>query len=128
MFVVSLMLVASASAQASFARLPIPDDAKSVIHAVHVAAKARDYRALKALMVSEFTWSFGGDGDANQAIEAWKHDQQALYELSRVTRLRCSFITDVSTIQCPANAGIYYRAGFTKTADGWRMFYFVAGD
>lgn len=128
MLAVFLMLVASTNTQASVAKRPIPQDAKAIIRSVHVAANAKDYRALKALMVPEFKWSFGGDSDADQAIEAWKHDQEALRELSRVTRLRCSFIAEANTIQCPANAGIYYRAGFTKTAEGWRMLYFVAGD
>ncbi|MYN47140.1 hypothetical protein GTP23_19030 [Pseudoduganella sp. FT93W] len=128
MLAVFLMLVASASPQARVVKRPIPQDAKSVIRSVHVAAQAKDYRALKALMVPEFKWSFGGDSDADQAIEAWKHDQEALRELSRVTRLRCLFKADTKTIQCPANSGIYYRAGFTKTAEGWRMSYFVAGD
>lgn len=128
MLAVFLMLVASTDTQASVVKRPIPLDAKSVIGSVQVAAKAKDYRALKALMVPKFKWSFGGDSDADQAIKAWKHDQEALRELSRVTWLRCSFITGANTIQCPANAGIYYRAGFTKTAEGWRMSYFVAGD
>ncbi|MFC0169356.1 hypothetical protein ACFFKC_14830 [Pseudoduganella danionis] len=128
MLAVFLVLGASASAQASVARRPIPHDAKSVIRSVHVAAKTKNYRALKALMVPEFKWSFGGDSDADQAIEAWKRDQETLHELSRVTRLRCSFIIDANTIQCPTHAGLYYRAGFTKTAEGWRMSYFVAGD
>ncbi len=128
MLAVFLMLVASADTQTSVVKRPIPLDAKSVIRSVQVAAKAKDYRALKALMVPEFKWSFGGDGDADQAIEAWKHDQEALRELSRVTRLRCSFIADTNAIQCPANEEIYYRAGFTKTSEGWRMSYFVAGD
>lgn len=128
MLAISLMLVASASAQKSLENYPIPEQAKSVIRSVHVAAKTKDYRTLKGLMVPAFKWSFGGDSDADQAIEAWKSDPGALHELSRVTRLRCSFIIDANTIQCPANAGIYYRAGFIKTAEGWRMLYFVAGD
>jgi hypothetical protein len=106
----------------------IPTDARSVVGAVRAAAKAKDYVALRRLMVSDFTWSFGGDGDAKQAIEAWRRDPGALKELYRVTGLQCSFRSSVNDIQCPPNAGFHYRAGFTKTDSGWRMSYFVAGD
>ena len=43
---------------------PIPQDARKIIYQVHVAAKNRNVAALEKLMVSEFVWSFGGDGDA----------------------------------------------------------------
>jgi hypothetical protein len=107
---------------------PIPADARIVIHEVRAAAKVRNFPALRRLMVSEFTWSFGGDGDADQAIDAWKRDAAAIRELYRITGRRCTFSTDEKNIQCPPNAGYRYRAGFTKTEQGWRMSYFVAGD
>jgi hypothetical protein len=78
-------------------------------------------------MVSEFVWSFGGDANAEQAIQAWKADRSILKELYRVTGQDCIAKPD-NTIECPKNAGTGYRAGFKKTHDGWRMFYFVAGD
>lgn len=120
-----ILCTANASAPAGST---IPTGAQSVIREVHLAAKTRDFPMLRKLMMPEFTWSFGGDGDADQAIEAWKHDPKAISELSRVTGRRCGFRTDKNNIQCPENAGINYRAGFTKTELGWRMSYFVAGD
>jgi len=32
------------------------------------------------------------------------------------------------TLECPANAGIGWRAGFQTSPSGWRFAYFVAGD
>jgi hypothetical protein len=106
----------------------MPVAARAVIREVHAAARAKNFAALRRLMVSEFTWSFGGDGDAEQALEAWKRDPAAIRELYRITGGRCAFRGDEENIQCPPNAGYQYRAGFTKTEQGWRMSYFVAGD
>jgi hypothetical protein len=107
---------------------PIPIEASSIIRKVHNSAQKRDFSTLRALMVSEFTWSFGGDGDADQAINAWRRDPAAMRELVRITGQRCAFDSDQEKIQCPPNAGFHYRAGFEKTEQGWRMSYFVAGD
>ncbi|WP_154668133.1 hypothetical protein [Pseudoduganella violaceinigra] len=93
-----------------------------------MAAKDRKFKALRGLMVPEFVWSFGGDGNADQAIEAWKRDPILAAKLFQITGRRCGFRNDENNIQCPPNAGLDYRAGFTKTAQGWRMSYFVAGD
>lgn len=123
--VVLLQGVANTSA---LDKRPIPTEAQTVIHQVRDAAKARDFQALRRLMVSEFTWSFGGDGDADQAIQAWKQDLAALGELYRIASHQCAFSADERHIQCPPKAGYNYRAGFTKTEQGWRMVYFVAGD
>ncbi len=123
----AILLAAFASNALFFEKTTIPAEAKTVIQHVHKAAMMKDFASLRKLMVSEFTWSFGGDGDANQALDAWKHDSRSLRELARVTGLRCSFRA-VDTIQCPPNAGYHYRAGFKKTEEGWRMEYFVAGD
>lgn len=106
---------------------PIPIEAQALISKVHAAASKKDTVALKKLMVAEFVWSFGGDGDAEQAIQAWKADKSILKNLYRVTGRDCVRKTDQS-IECPKNAGTSYRAGFKQTSDGWRMIYFVAGD
>lgn len=124
----SMLVLLGISGAVGLESRPIPDDARSIIREVRAAAKTKDFRTLRRLMVSEFTWSFGGDGDADQAIDAWRRDPTALPELYRVTGHRCVFRTDEMNIQCPPNAGYKYRAGFTKTGQGWRMSYFVAGD
>lgn len=106
---------------------PISIGAQSVISKVHSAAKEKDTVALKKLMVTEFVWSFGGDSSAEQAIQAWKTDKSYFKKLYLATGQNCLAKPDHS-IECPKNAGTGYRAGFKQTTEGWRMFYFVAGD
>ena len=106
---------------------PIPKGAKQVISSVHSAAAKRDLPALRALMTDEFTWSFGGDSNPDQAIATWRSDPSAIAALRRITSKSCGRISE-QFIQCPQNAGVSYRAGFTETPFGWRMAYFVAGD
>lgn len=105
----------------------VPSQAQAVIQQVHRAAKAKDFSALEKLMIQEFLWSFGGDGDAKQAIEAWKANPRALRELHRITGARCAVRRDKS-VECPPNAGVSYRARFIETANGWLMVSFVEGD
>lgn len=105
----------------------IPLEAQSVVLKVNRAAKANDLAALQKLMVKEFTWSFGGDLDAEQALAAWKENPEAIKELYRVTSKQCT-MREERIVECPTNAGINYRAGFQNTESGWRMIYFVAGD
>jgi hypothetical protein len=124
----SILFLVSTAAGVSLDNKPIPTEARAIILEVHRAANKKDFTALRRLMVSQFTWSYGGDGDADQAIDAWKHDRAAMRELYRITAQRCSFSSDEQNIQCPPNAGYRYRDGFTKTEQGWRMSYFVAGD
>ena len=119
---VAMLVVVSAVAAPA-----IPPEAKALIRQVHSSASAKDFAALKPLMAKEFTWSFGGDSDSSQAIAAWRKDPQYLKDLSRVTGLRCAY-TDEEYIECPANAGTAFRAGFKRLPEGWRMVYFVAGD
>ncbi len=78
-------------------------------------------------MAKDFLWSFGGDGSASQAIEAWRNDPEYLKNLSRITIMKCSY-TKAKCVTCPANAGTGYRAAFKKLPEGWRMISFVAGD
>jgi ketosteroid isomerase-like protein len=112
---------------ASVAAPAIPPEAKALIRHVHSAASSKDFAALKSLMAKEFTWSFGGDSDASQAIAEWRKDTKYLRTLSHVTSLRCAYISE-EYIECPANASTEFRAGFKRMPEGWRMAYFVAGD
>jgi hypothetical protein len=120
-------MLAMLIAASAIAKPVIPVKAKALISKVHVSASRKDFTALEQLMAKEFTWSFGGDGDSSQAIAAWREDPQYLKNLTRVTSLRCAYI-DKEYIQCPANAGMAFRAGFKRLPEGWRMVYFVAGD
>jgi hypothetical protein len=84
-------------------------------------------------MADDFTWSFGGDGDADQAIAAWKEDPaHYLPELQRVLTKACHhqgrYWDGQEHIFCPGKTDTDFRAGFTLGQDGWKMRYFVAGD
>ena len=107
----------------------VPEAASSLIAEVHDTAVRKDFDELRTRMVDEFVWSFGGDGDADQAISNWRDEPDALKALARVTSGPCGPLEGVTEIiQCPANAGIDYRAGFKQTQDGWKLVWFVAGD
>jgi hypothetical protein len=105
----------------------IPREASARIAQVQEAAKRKDYSALQNLMVQDFTWSFGGDGNAQEAIEAWKEAPASLARLAKVTRSKCGFVSK-EVIQCPVSAGTSHRAGFKNLGGTWKMVYFVAGD
>jgi hypothetical protein len=120
---------AAALSQASFsapASRTVPPGALALIRQVHAAAVAHDYAALEKVMIKDFIWSFGGDNDAAQALAAWRENSKYLQQLGRVTGQKCAY--EAEYVECPANAGTDYRAGFKASPDGWRMEYFVAGD
>ena len=109
------------------ARAAIPEDARNTIRQVHAAAANEDFAALRLLMVGDFQWSFGGDTDVQQALDAWKADPKYLRNLRHITSQACGFITR-QIVQCPTKAGAGFRAGFERTPAGWRMRYFVEGE
>lgn len=104
-----------------------PKEALIVIKQVHKASAQQQFQSLTTLMSPEFTWSFGGDASADQAIQEWKARPKLLQQLSRVTAGRCEVVSG-GIVQCPAGARIGYRAGFKQFPQGWLMVYFVAGD
>ena len=104
----------------------IPPAATEAIRKVHDASGRRDVAALEALMARDFTWSFGGDADARQALAEWRANPRYFDELRRVTGVPCGYEDGI--VECPRKAGTRFRAGFRKTDAGWRMIYFVGGD
>jgi hypothetical protein len=106
---------------------PIPKEAASLIAQVSGAAQRKDFSALRSMMVQDFTWSFGGDGSAEQALEEWKRRPAMLNKLSKAARSKCGFVS-AGVVQCPARAGTSYRAGFKRLDGRWKMVYFVVGD
>jgi hypothetical protein len=124
--IVTVCVALVASIKQSHAAPPLPTAAQVIIREVSAAASRKDFVALEALMAREFTWSFGGDVDAKQALAEWQSQPRYLQELRRVTRLPCQ--QQGEYVECPANANAGYRAGFKRTQAGWRMVYFVAGD
>jgi hypothetical protein len=125
----SLLALASSDAfsAAAIKKAPVPKEAQAIINKTRQAVGAKDFAKLRALMISEFTWSFGGDGDADQAIEAWRKDPQYMKQMSAVLKRGCH-ADDVDRVICPGKGGMGFRAAYVKTEAGWRMEYFVAGD
>ncbi|MGV3582399.1 MAG: hypothetical protein ACO1N8_08820 [Methylophilus sp.] len=123
----TLLFFASQFSYAAAQTKAIPQEAKCVISQVHAAAKQQDTKALKMLMTTKFIWSFGGDADAKQALQAWQENPDAFKQLYRITGMNC-IVIEQDAIECPKNAGLTYRAGFIKTPHGWLMEYFVEGD
>ena len=77
-------------------------------------------------MAEDFSWSFGGDASADQAIAEWRKQPRYLRQLASVTKSRCSY--EGKYVDCPANPRTAFRAGFTKIDGRWKMAYFVEGD
>ena len=123
--VLFLAFVASVTGRA--AAEPPPSGAGEIIVRVDRAAKHNDYVALRADMAPEFTWSFGGDSSAEQAIDEWKKEPRYMLQLRSVTQARCLYRKD-KYVECPANAGASFRAGFKLSEGRWKMVYFVEGD
>src|SRR2546425_2345555 len=67
----------------------LPSGASTIIESALEAARVRDLTALRSLMITGFLWSFGGDRDVTQAVEAWKSDSRYLDEMVRVLRQGC---------------------------------------
>ena len=113
----------------------LPPEASAVIDRVRQAAERSDWTALRKSMVREFMWSFGGDRDADQAIQEWKNRPEYARELNWVLRLGCHVDTTrygdetkAERIKCDGIGGLHFRAGFINTPEGWKLEYFVAGD
>jgi len=120
----ALILAPASAAQSAPA---VPAGALKAIAAVHAAAEAKDFDALRALMdESGFISSFGGEGGADEAIALWRQDPALLPQLARVTAQPCARVEDY--VECPRGAEAGYRAGLKLNAGTWRMQWFLAGD
>jgi hypothetical protein len=105
----------------------LPKEAAAAVRAAADAAKKKDFTALRRLMTDKFTWSFGGDADANQAIDEWKKDGRYLTQLVRVLGAGCH-PAGAEQVECPGRGGLSFRAGFLRTGKVWKLSYFVEGD
>lgn len=124
----AMILAALASSIPAYAAAAAPPSgASEVIARVGRAARQSDYAALRADMIEEFTWSFGGDSSAEQAIAEWKKQPKYMRQLDKITQARCAYQKD-GYVECPANAGTSFRAGFKLSEGKWKMVYFVGGD
>ena len=121
------MLVTLVASSPAHAVAEVPPGALEVIARVGRAASQTDYVALRADMIQDFTWSFGGDSSAEQAIAEWKKQPNHMRQLVKVTRAKCAYRKD-GYVECPASAGTSFRAGFRLSEGQWKMVYFVSGD
>ena len=128
MRLLSVMFVALATSIPGRAAAEVPPSgALEVIARVNRAARQMDYVALRADMIQEFSWSFGGDSSAEQAIAEWKKQPKYMRQLGKVTQAKCAYRKD-KYVECPANAGTSFRAGFKLSEGQWKMVYFIGGD
>jgi hypothetical protein len=105
----------------------VPKAATGVIDSVHAASVARDKKALKRLMATDFVSSFGGDGGQAEALALWTSNPSYLQELAKATSGSCELqLPDY--VQCPRNAGVGLRAGFKLEGNKWVFSSFVGGD
>ena len=122
----TLVAFALSTSSVAFASSDVPPQAKALIKQVNRLSAKGDLVGLRSLMVSEFTWSFGGDANADQAISNWRENPKQLQALAKATSKQCEL--KGKYVECPRNAGMSLRAGFAETKTGWRMTYFVEGD
>ena len=109
------------------ANKPVPGAATGLIASVHAAAVARDHKALKSLMATDFVSSFGGDGGQAEALALWTSNPTYLQELAKATSGPCELqLPDY--VQCPRKSGVGLRAGFKLVGAKWVFSSFVAGD
>jgi hypothetical protein len=112
----------------------LPPEVAHVVAATLQAAKARDYRALRATMHDEFTWSLGAPPGADTAVAMWQADSTILGHLIAAIEAGCSMDQHGTQVTCPRQYTetpeyLGYRAGFTMDAGrAWKMSFFVAGD
>jgi len=106
-----------------------PTDALPLLQLVwSVASKASEPSALRWLMEPEFTWSFGGDASAEQAVEAWAKDPALLKKLKAAAAGPCKAVDSAGTptLTCAAKRGP--RLVLAKKDGCWRWTAFVEGD
>lgn len=119
--------VAPLSAIEGASAAPPPAAAVEAVAKVRRAAEQKDYAALRAAMVEDFRWSFGGDASADQAIMEWRRQPRYLAQLVKATAARCVVESDGS-VECRAGAGTSSRAGFVLQSGRWKFAYSVEGD
>jgi hypothetical protein len=112
---------------------PIPAEAADAVAAALKAARKRNLGALRALMVEDFTWSFGGSASADEAMAMWQADGTIIERLIGVLEAGCRADEAKTAVTCPpayteTPGYLGYRAGFVRRGDAWRMSFFVSGD
>lgn len=102
-----------------------PANAQLLLRLIWTAAGRKDpIKALDPFMARAFTWSFGGDAIAQQALTQWAKDDAVPRTLRAAIAGRCS--TKGTTVTCAAAKGP--RLVLEKQDGCWRWTAFVDGD
>lgn len=122
-----LLMLGCSDAAAQAGKTNAPKSATRLVAAVHDAAASGTPEALRKYMSPDFVSSFGGDGEPDEAIALWSRERSSLKHLAQSTAGHCRLPSTVY-LECPARAGIGYRAGFKLVSGTWVFSSFVAGD
>ena len=102
-----------------------PADARMLLGLIwRCAGNKAPTKALRPLMDPQFTWSFGGDADADQAVSEWAKDPAFGKTLRAAVAGTCKATKD--DVTCAAKKGP--RLQLEKKDGCWRWTAFVAGD
>ena len=122
------LILAAVGSTPLVALAQVPPEACASIARVREAASARDMKALRELMAPHFKWTLGPSSETPQeAIAVWNKAPQALAQLSAASGMKCELLTK-ELVQCPADAGMGYRAGFALEKGAWMLSHFLEGD
>ena len=124
-YAVAVAMTLTFCAPALGAALPV--EVQTALSSLLRAAEGRDLKTLRERMIEKFTWSFGGDKDADQAVEEWAKDPRYLRELQGVLKGECQ-LRDATHVECPGQSALSFRAGLVVVKSEWKLEYFVAGD
>lgn len=102
-----------------------PADARLLLRLIWTAAGKTDaMKALDPFMERAFTWSFGGDAIAQQALTEWAKDDSIPKKLRAAIASRCT--TKANILTCEPPKGL--RLVLEKRDGCWRWTAFVGGD
>lgn len=101
-----------------------PADARLLLRLIWTAAAEPSLVTLGALMEPAFTWSFGGDASAEQALASWRADVDVGKKLRAAVAGRCR--VEGTTLTCAPKRGP--RLVLERLQGCWRWTAFVAGD
>jgi hypothetical protein len=89
-----------------------------------IAGNKQALKGFRVLMDPQFTWSFGGDVDADQAITEWAKDPKRPQAVRAAVAGTCKSTKD--SVTCAAKKGP--RLVLEKKDGCWRWTAFVEGD
>lgn len=100
----------------------LPDSARTAIAVIAQAAKNRDLTTIREHMIEEFTYSFGGNNDAGEALQVWADEPRYLRALWRVLRRGCH-LRDADHVVCPGRGDLRSEAASSASIQGgcWRL-------